>query len=63
MNTSINLTLCTARMEGTGDFLSDNGQLIIKEGANYLCAWMDDEQFMIYHEGMFYSVNSINFDF
>ena len=63
MKNTVELTICTARNENTGDFQSDNGQLTIKEGEQYFCAYLDDENFMIYDDGMFYSIDSIHFDF
>jgi hypothetical protein len=63
MEQHVKLSLCTARYENTGDFESLNGQLTIQEGKQYLCAYLDDETFMIYEDGMFYSANSIDFDF
>lgn len=63
MKTTIELSVCTARNEGTGDFESETGQLTIEEGKQYLCAYMDEDTFMIYHEGMFYQASSIDFDF
>ena len=63
MKNTIQLTICTARNERTGDFMSEKNTLEIKEGKQYLCAYLDDQTFMIYHEGMFYEANSIDFDF
>lgn len=63
MKNTIKLTTCTARNEDTGNFMSDNGQLEIQEGKQYLCAYLDEDKFMIYEDGMFYSIDSINFDF
>ena len=63
MKNTIELTICTARDEGTGGFWSEKDTLMIEEGKQYLCAYMDDEVFMIYHGGMIYEANSIDFDF